>query len=148
MFFKRKKRENKPVPDTKEAIDKCLCTECPSNPDQTVLYCSRGLTKKPIEQVRALGCSCAFCPVFHEYRLSGCYLCLNKSSYTSQTQPLTHSFFTSQTQRAEIIRCAGALELEIKGEINDVFRERQYHYPNQSPSAQNILQLHGINWFL
>ena len=83
MFFKRKKQEKKSFPDTEETIEKCLCTECPTNHDQTVLYCARGITKKPIGEVRALGCSCAFCPVFHEYRLSGCYLCLNKPDYRS-----------------------------------------------------------------
>lgn len=83
MFFKRKKKERKPVPDNEESVNKCLCTECPTNPDKTAIYCARGITKKPIEKVRTLGCSCAFCPIYHEYHLSGCYLCLTKPSYTS-----------------------------------------------------------------
>ena len=83
MVFRHKKKERKPVPDNEETIKKCLCTECPTNPDQAVLYCARGITKKPLDQVRALGCSCAFCPIFHEHKLSGCYLCLNKPTYRS-----------------------------------------------------------------
>ena len=83
MLFKRKKHEKKQVPDTEEIMNKCLCIECPTNPDKACLYCARGITKKPVDQVRALGCNCAFCPVFHEYNLSGCYLCLNKPSFTN-----------------------------------------------------------------
>ncbi|MCW4053809.1 MAG: DUF2769 domain-containing protein [Candidatus Bathyarchaeota archaeon] len=80
MLFKRKKKEKQTVPDTEATTNKCLCSECPTNPDKTGLYCARGITKSPLEQVRALGCNCAFCPVFHEYNLSGCYICLSKSS--------------------------------------------------------------------
>ena len=71
MFFKRKKQQEKPVPDTKETMNKCLCTRCPTNLE-TGLYCARGVTSKPVDQVRALGCSCAFCPNYHEYELRGC----------------------------------------------------------------------------
>ena len=84
MFFKRKKQQMKRLTDTEDNVSKCLCTECPTNPDSTSLYCARGITEKPLEKVRALGCSCALCPVFHEYNLSGCYLCLNKATETSQ----------------------------------------------------------------
>jgi hypothetical protein len=76
MLFKKKKRQREKVADVKENAEKCQCNDCPTNPDQTLLYCARGITSKPQEQVRALGCSCPLCHVFHEYKLSGCYLCL------------------------------------------------------------------------
>ena len=78
MFLKHKEQNEKQVPDNNENINKCLCMECPTNPDITSLYCARGITKKPIDEVRALGCSCAFCHIYHEYKLAGCYLCLSK----------------------------------------------------------------------
>ncbi len=79
MLLKRKKiQPKKELVDSEENMAKCLCTECPTNPEEG-LYCVRGVTKKRVEEVRALGCSCALCPIFHEYELSGgCYLCLNQ----------------------------------------------------------------------
>ena len=76
MFHK--KQPVKALVDSEENIKKCLCFECPTNPENG-LFCVRGITSKPINQVRALGCNCAFCSIFHEYKLSGCYLCLNKA---------------------------------------------------------------------
>ncbi len=78
MLSRTKKQEKKASAGAKEeTMDKCLCTECPTNPDLATVYCERGITSKTPENVRALGCSCAFCPVYHECKLSGCYLCLN-----------------------------------------------------------------------
>jgi hypothetical protein len=82
MLFRHDKQK-KPVPDTEETRNKCHCTECLTNPDGTVSYCARGITKKPIDQVRALGCNCVFCPIYHEHKLAGCYLCLNPPARTS-----------------------------------------------------------------
>ena len=82
MLFKRAK-QRKPVPDNEETENKCHCTECLTNPDKTVLYCARGITKKQVDQVRALGCNCVFCPIYHENKLAGCYLCLNPPAKTN-----------------------------------------------------------------
>ena len=74
--------KNQVVPDTKENLEKCLCSECLTNPEEG-LYCARGITSKPVDQVRALGCNCALCPVFHEHKLTeSCYLCLQQSKTT------------------------------------------------------------------
>ena len=82
MLFKHKTQPKTELVDSEENMKKCLCTECPTNPENG-LFCVRGITSKPIESVRALGCSCALCPIFHEYKLSGCYLCLNKATVRS-----------------------------------------------------------------
>jgi hypothetical protein len=58
MLHSRKKKE---LVDSEENINKYLCTECPTNPEKG-LYSVRGVTSKPIEQVRALGCNFAFAP--------------------------------------------------------------------------------------
>jgi hypothetical protein len=79
MHFGQKMQSKKELVDSEEDMTKCLCPECPTNPEDG-LFCVRGLTSKPIEQVRALGCDCALCSIFHEYKLSGCYLCLNKAT--------------------------------------------------------------------
>ncbi len=83
MSSESKKQDKETVPDTEETANKCLCTECLTNPDGAVLYCARGVTQKQIDKVRALGCECVFCKIYHEHKLAGCYLCLNPPTKTS-----------------------------------------------------------------
>ena len=82
MLFRHKKKEQLVDSEDNMSMSKCLCTECLTNPEEG-LYCARGVTSKPIEQVRALGCSCAFCSIYHKYGLKGCYLCINNPKETS-----------------------------------------------------------------
>ena len=62
MHFGQKMQSKKELVDSEENMTKCLCPECPTNPEDG-LFCVRGLTSKPIEQVRALGCDCALCSI-------------------------------------------------------------------------------------
>lgn len=86
----------KPVPDTEESMAECrkritqanpsseFCGPCPSfKPNQLnefephALFCSRGQTEKPIDQVEDKGCSCFGCGLFSQYELKGGYFCMH-----------------------------------------------------------------------
>ena len=61
------------VPDTKENLDKCICSNCSSynrcmKENQEGLFCGRGSTKCEIEEQ---DCICNTCPVDQEYNLTG-----------------------------------------------------------------------------
>jgi Protein of unknown function (DUF2769) len=61
------------VPDTDADSSRCSCPTCPSKADDdTVLYCSRGLS--PL-RVRTVGCICTECPVYQAQGLSDGYFC-------------------------------------------------------------------------
>jgi Protein of unknown function (DUF2769) len=60
------------VPDTRGNEDRCICSECPSDPREGRLYCARGKTQNP---VRRRGCICDECANFREYDLADGYYC-------------------------------------------------------------------------
>lgn len=61
------------VPDVEQNWQRCSCPGCPSKPDDdTLLYCSRGLSPMP---VRTVGCICGICPIYRSYQLSDGYFC-------------------------------------------------------------------------
>ncbi|HEC39972.1 hypothetical protein LCGC14_0873890 [marine sediment metagenome] len=74
----------KPVPDDEASMDICrkFCGPCPSfKPNKLnefephALFCSRGQTKKPKDQVENKGCSCFGCGLFPKYELEKGFFC-------------------------------------------------------------------------
>ncbi len=62
-----------PVPDVEQNTTRCNCPGCPSSPDDdSLLYCSRGLS--PV-RVRTVGCICTTCPIYRSYHLADGYFC-------------------------------------------------------------------------
>jgi hypothetical protein len=61
------------VPDTPQNAERCNCSGCPSNPEQSLeLHCGRMIYRKHIERK---GCLCSTCPILRTYELSGEYYC-------------------------------------------------------------------------
>lgn len=71
------------VPDTAENRKKCICPGCPSYPSACsgqvpqgckgeILFCSLGKSRC---EIKAAGCVCNGCPVWHSYKLSELYFC-------------------------------------------------------------------------
>lgn len=76
----------KPVDDNEENIATCkkFCGPCPTfkpNALNTVpphmLFCARGASEKPVEEIEDKGCSCFGCPVFLDYEMQGGWLCIH-----------------------------------------------------------------------
>lgn len=63
------------VPDTEENAKLCVCSGCPSFPQdcgKDILYCARG---KSGCDIHADGCLCSICAVYSKYDLSELYYC-------------------------------------------------------------------------
>ncbi|MCP8323070.1 MAG: DUF2769 domain-containing protein [Candidatus Methylarchaceae archaeon HK02M2] len=65
------------VPDNKENLMKCICTNCPTHNDcmkerKQGLFCARVKSDCDLERQ---GCICGQCPISSEYRLSKMYYC-------------------------------------------------------------------------
>ncbi len=62
------------VRDSEENRKKCICTGCPSYPQECggVLFCATGKSSCDVE---VKGCICGYCPVYTENDLSGLYYC-------------------------------------------------------------------------
>jgi hypothetical protein len=76
------------VPDTPENMEICkkFCGPCPSfKPNQLnehppmALFCARGASEKPKDQITDNGCNCFGCGVFQKYELSGGWFCIHGS---------------------------------------------------------------------
>jgi len=75
----------KEVPDTEENMEICkqYCGPCPSfkpndlnEVEPHALFCARGASKKPKEEIEDNGCSCMTCVVFEEYDLEDGWFCM------------------------------------------------------------------------
>ncbi|MFX1358651.1 MAG: DUF2769 domain-containing protein [Promethearchaeota archaeon] len=75
----------KPVPDIEDNLKVCRksCGLCPSFKlnklnefEPHVLFCARGKTSIPKEQVVNKGCSCFGCELFSKYELEKGYFCM------------------------------------------------------------------------
>jgi len=70
---------DRPVADTPENADKCLCPGCPTykecmKAEHTALYCARGTTDcVPVRE----GCICPGCPVYQANGLTRQYWCFD-----------------------------------------------------------------------
>ena len=73
------------VPDTPENMEICkkFCGPCPTfKPNQLnehppmALFCARGASEKPKDQITDNGCNCFGCGVFQNYELSGGWFCI------------------------------------------------------------------------
>ncbi len=76
----------KVVENNEENINTCkkFCGPCPTfkpNGLNTVppnmLFCSRGQSSKPVEEIEDKGCSCFGCPIFPEHQLEGAWFCMH-----------------------------------------------------------------------
>jgi hypothetical protein len=76
----------KPVPDDEASMNVCrqFCGPCPSfKPNKLnefephALFCSRGKTAKPMDQVEDKGCNCFKCGLFSKYDLEGGWFCMH-----------------------------------------------------------------------
>ncbi len=72
------------VPDTLESMEVCkrLCGTCPSFKSNQLnefepcaLFCTRGESHKPREEIGDKGCYCLKCELFSEYDLVGGWFC-------------------------------------------------------------------------
>jgi len=70
------------VPDNKENIDKCVCTQCPTHladdcaqKNNETLYCAEGRGKSACDLLDR-GCLCGSCPLWDEYELKDGYFCM------------------------------------------------------------------------
>ena len=66
------------VPDTQENMMKCICMKCPSynmcmKEKVEGLYCSKGKSACGFKEI---GCTCAHCPLWPEYKLKILYHCV------------------------------------------------------------------------
>jgi hypothetical protein len=75
-----------PVPNTPENMDICkkFCGPCPTfKPNKLnelephALFCSRGKTTKPMDQVEDKGCNCFKCDLFSKFDLEGGWFCMH-----------------------------------------------------------------------
>jgi hypothetical protein len=75
----------KPVPDTEENMKICgqFCGPCPSFKPNKInefephaLFCSRGQSQKPRDQIENKGCSCFGCGLYSQYELEKGYFCM------------------------------------------------------------------------
>lgn len=62
------------IRDSEENRKKCICTGCPSYPQDCgeVLFCATGKSNCEVE---VKGCICSYCPVYAENNLSAVYYC-------------------------------------------------------------------------
>ncbi len=76
----------KVVENSEENIAICrkFCGPCPTfkpNGLNTVkpnmLFCSRGQSEKPVEEIEDKGCSCFGCPIFTDHELQGGWFCMH-----------------------------------------------------------------------
>ncbi|TFG15459.1 DUF2769 domain-containing protein [Candidatus Thorarchaeota archaeon] len=76
----------KSVPDTEENVEICrhFCGPCPTfqsnelrKEEPKLLFCSRGVSKKPNEDIDDMGCNCPQCEVFEKYELEGGWFCIH-----------------------------------------------------------------------
>jgi hypothetical protein len=74
------------VPDTQENLEICkrFCGPCPTfKPNElnkispNALFCARGQSEKPVEEIEDKGCSCFGCEVFQKYKISGGWFCMH-----------------------------------------------------------------------
>ncbi|MHA2123093.1 MAG: DUF2769 domain-containing protein [Promethearchaeota archaeon] len=74
------------VPDTPENMEVCkrFCGPCPTfkpNELQKVkphaLFCARGKSEKPKDQIDNKGCNCLDCGIFEKYGLKGGWYCIH-----------------------------------------------------------------------
>jgi len=75
-----------PVLDTPENMEICkkFCGPCPSfkpnklnEAEPHALFCARGKTTIPMDQVKDNGCNCFKCGVFSNYDLEGGWFCFH-----------------------------------------------------------------------
>ena len=75
----------KEVPDTQENLEICKknCGPCPTfkpndlhEVEPGALFCARGASEKPKDEIDDNGCSCMECPIFDEYDLEGGWFCI------------------------------------------------------------------------
>jgi hypothetical protein len=66
------------------AICKQFCGPCPTfkpNGLNTVkpnmLFCARGQSEKPVEEIEDKGCNCFGCPIFRDHELKGAWFCMH-----------------------------------------------------------------------
>ena len=73
------------VDDTPENMEICkrFCGPCPTfkpnDPNEVephALFCARGASSKPREQIEDKGCNCFNCDVFRKYGLEGGWFCI------------------------------------------------------------------------
>ena len=73
------------VDDTPENMEICkqYCGPCPTfKPNKLnevephALFCARGASKKPRDQIEDKGCNCFMCQVFKNYELEGGWFCI------------------------------------------------------------------------
>ncbi len=88
IFNIRVMGENKmsKVPDTSENLEICkrFCGPCPTfKPNNlnkippNALFCARGASEKPAEEIEDKGCNCFGCEVFQKYKIRGGWFCIN-----------------------------------------------------------------------
>lgn len=75
----------KSVPNDEASMNECrkFCGPCPSfKPNQLnefephALFCSRGQSAKPRDQIENKGCSCFGCGLFSQYELEKGFFCM------------------------------------------------------------------------
>ncbi|MFX1315762.1 MAG: DUF2769 domain-containing protein [Promethearchaeota archaeon] len=73
------------VPNTEESVTECrkFCRFCPSLKlnqlnefEPHLLFCSRGKTIKPRDQLKSKGCNCFGCGLFSKYQLEKGFFCM------------------------------------------------------------------------
>ncbi len=74
------------VPNTEENMNICkrFCGPCPTfKPNKLnelephALFCARGKTTKPLDQVEDKGCNCFKCDLFSKFDLEGGWFCMH-----------------------------------------------------------------------
>ncbi|MCW4038696.1 MAG: DUF2769 domain-containing protein [Candidatus Bathyarchaeota archaeon] len=74
------------VPDTPENMEICkrFCGPCPTfKPNELMnfrphaLFCARGKSEKPTDQIENKGCNCPTCDVLKNYGLVGGWFCIH-----------------------------------------------------------------------
>ena len=68
------------VPNTKENMMKCICSQCPTLTQNSLtggLFCSIGKSEKVPEMK---GCICSGCPIWGEYDLRKGYFCIHSAA--------------------------------------------------------------------
>ena len=74
------------VADNEEnmAICRVFCGGCPSfKPNElqmvapNALFCARGQSTKPVEEIEDKGCSCFGCSVYIDHELEGAWFCMH-----------------------------------------------------------------------
>jgi hypothetical protein len=76
----------KEVPDTPENMEICIkfCGACPTHKSNKLggappmaLFCARGASSKPKDEIVDNGCNCFGCEVFQVYELKGGWFCIH-----------------------------------------------------------------------